>query len=197
MVVEKEKHIMMAKEKTPAQEIHVSHVTIRQSISFLLLRLILLEVVSILGLILSLLFFFNPGVQNQLGGWILYVNIPYFVGIVLLKTFVMLFIILQWLEEYYEINPKYVIHKKGFIFRKEEKYLLTHLGKVKLEQGVLGRIFNYGNVKIFNWALEKDVTLYLIHNPTKAMRILEELLPESDEEKETIREHLIDRDVES
>lgn len=195
MVIVKEKHDLLDKESSPHQ-IHVSHITIRQSISFLLLRLVVLEIVSILGLIFSLIFFFNPDVQNQLGGWILYVNIPYFVGIVLLKTFVMLFIILQWLEEYYEINPKYIIHRKGFIFKKEEKYLLSHLGKVKLEQGVMGRILNYGNVKVFNWALEKDVTLYIIHNPTKAIRVLEELLPESDEEKETIRQHLIERDAE-
>ena len=92
MVVDKEKHSMLEKERT-VQEIHVSHVTIRQSISFLLLRLIALELVSILGLILSLVFFFNPDIQNQLGGWILYVNIPYFVGIVSFKTFLMLFII--------------------------------------------------------------------------------------------------------
>lgn len=195
MVVVKERHDLLEKQGDN-QGIHVSHVTIRQSISFLLLRLVVLEVVAILGLVLSLVFFFNPEIQDRLGDMILFVNIPYFVFTVLLKTFIMLFVIVQWLNEYYEINPKYVVHKRGYFFKKEERYTLAHLGKVRIEQSILGKFFNYGNVRIFNWALEKEVTLYLIHNPMKAVRILQELLPEADEEKETIREHLMEEDKE-
>lgn len=60
-----------------------------------------------------------------------------------------------------------------------------HLGKVSLEQNLLGRLLNYGNVKVFNWALEKEITLYLIHNPMKTIRVLQDLLPEADEENKT------------
>ncbi len=195
MVVAKEKFNLLEKPREE-QVIHVSHITIRQSISFLLIRLVVLEVVSVLGLILSLVFFFNPQIQDRLGDLILYVNIPFFCFVIILKTIVMLMVIIRWLNEYYEITPKYVIHKRGFFFKKEERYTLVHLGKVRLEQGLLGRLLNYGNVKVFNWALEKEITLYLVHNPTKAVKVLKDLLPETDEEKETIREHLIEEDKE-
>jgi len=195
MIVVKEKFELNAR-KTEEQVIHVSHITIRQSISFLLIRLVVLEVVSVLGLILSLVFFFNPQIQDRLGDSILYINIPYFCFVIILKTIVMLAIIIQWLNEYYEITPKYVIHKRGFFFKKEERYTLAHLGKVRLEQNLLGKLLNYGNVKVFNWALEKEITLYLIHNPTKGVKVLRDLLPETDEEKETIREHFIEEDKE-
>ncbi len=195
MVAAKEKFNLLEK---PNEEhgIHVSHITIRQSISFLLIRLVTLEIVSVLGLILSLVFFFNDQVQDRLGDLILFINIPFFALVVLVKTIVMLFIVIQWLNEYYEITPKYIVHKRGFLFKKEERNTLMHLGKVSLEQNLLGRLLNYGNVKVFNWALEKEITLYLIHNPMKTIRVLQDLLPEADEENKTIREHLIEEDKE-
>lgn len=195
MVVQKEKFERMESPATH-EALTVSHVTIRQSISFLIIRLITLEFIAILGLVSSLLFFFNDDIQNSLGGYILLVNIPFFISIVFIKTAIMILIVMRWLNEYYEINTKYIVHRRGFIFKKEERYTLKHLGKVKLEQGIFGRLLNYGNVRVFNWALEKEVNLYLIHNPIKAVRILETLLPDADEESETVREHLIEEDKE-
>jgi hypothetical protein len=103
----------------------------------------------------------------------------------------MVFVITQWVNEYYEITPKEVIHKTGFFLKKEEKHMLEHLGKLEIEQGLLGRIFNFGTLKLNNWALGKDAILYLIHNPMKYHYILETLLPNADEQKQILREHMV------
>jgi hypothetical protein len=104
----------------------------------------------------------------------------------------MAYIIFEWLEEYYEIYPREVIHKKGIIFKNEQRYILKHIGSVTLLQGIWGRIFNFGTIKLYDWLLGKDTYLYLIHNPIKYHAVLKELLTETDKEKEVFREHVIE-----
>lgn len=177
------------------KKIFVSHVTIRQSISFLILRLIVLEIISAALVILFYSFLVPTGIMENIFGnsYSLYntiLFILFFIG----KTLFMIYIVIVWLNEYYEITPKEIVHKTGLIFRKEERHVLEHIDSVEIEQGLLGRIFNYGNLSLFNWVLEKNTTLYLIHNPLKYLHILQNLLPQSDQKKRLIREHIIEKE---
>ena len=182
-------------EEDNGRNIVVSHVTIRQSISFLIFRLIVLEIISSVLIILFYSTFVPTGiVENLLGGSYGVYNTLLFIIFVIGKTLFMVFIIVVWLNEYYEITPKEVIHKSGLFFRKEERLVLSHVDSVDLQQGLLGRVFNYGNLVLFNWVLEKSTLLYLIHNPKKYLKILQDLLPQSDQKKQTIREHIIEKE---
>lgn len=180
---------------TDGQSITVTHVTIRQSISVLLLRLIVLELLISLGVIAFHTVILSTGIREVLGENITFFNIPIFITLVFLKILAMVFITFQWINEYYEINPHEIIHKRGLIFKKTERYKLKHLGSLRMEQGVLGRILNYGTIKLYNWTTEKGILLYLIHNPMKYHHILETILPEIDEEKQVIREHIFEEEV--
>lgn len=189
--VEKKKKIFgIIREKDDAR-ITVTHVTIRQSIFFLVLKLLFLEGVAIVGIVSFHIFLFTSLQTAQVSQTIQELNIPLFLSMVFFKTVLTIYIIIEWLEEYYEITPKEVIHKKGLLFRKEERYSLKHLERMRLEQGILGKIFNYGSLSMYNWVLGKDIQLYLIHNPLKYHSILETLLPEADEQKDIFREHLL------
>lgn len=175
--------------------ITITHVTIRQSIFFLLLKLILIEGVAAFGLILFHVLFFSTEVievANTLIGTISAFNITLFLTLVFLKTILVLFVIIQWINEYYEITTKEIIHKKGLIFRSEERHTLKHLGSIEIDQGVFGRIFNFGTIRLFNWESERNVVLYLIHNPMKYRDILQSILPNVDFTKEVIREHILE-----
>ena len=68
------------------------------------------------------------------------------------------------------------------------------MGSITLEQGLLGRIFNFGSLKLFDWALEENIHIYLIHSPLKYHHILETLVPEADREKNVFRERVIDEE---
>lgn len=107
----------------------------------------------------------------------------------------MIYIVVLWVNDYYKISSLELIHKRGFIFKKEEKDLLEHLGALKLDQGLLGRIFNFGTLTLYNWALEQNVVMYNIHNPVRYRDILRILLPNIDEGKSVFREHLLDEDL--
>ncbi|MCR4324748.1 MAG: PH domain-containing protein [Candidatus Curtissbacteria bacterium] len=176
------------------EQIVVSHLTIRESITFLVLRLLALEIIAAIGIIIFHNFILSPTVKNAISPDLIIFNIPLFILLVLVKTFIMIFIIIQWLNEYYEITSKEIIHKKGLIFRREEKYKLEHLGSLRIEQDVIGRILNYGSLKLYNWALGKEVSLYLIHNPRKYHHVLQSLLPSADEEKKVFREHMLEKE---
>ena len=187
----KEKIISFEK-KGKASSITVTHITVRQSIFFLVLKLLFLEAVAAGSIIAFHLALSNYATMYSLN--ISFFNIPIFVLLVLLQTVFMIYVIVNWLEEYYEITPMEVIHRKGFLFRKEERYILDHVGSITLEQGLLGRIFNFGSLKLFDWALEENIHIYLIHSPLKYHHILETLVPEADREKNVFRERVIDEE---
>lgn len=175
-------------------KINVTHVTIRQSISVLILRLVVIELFAAIFVIVFFVFLISTDVSRGFSATLPVVGITFFVIFVLAKTALIIFIIIQWLNECYEITPKEIVHKNGLFFKKEERNALNHLAKLEIDQGIFGRIFNYGTIKLYNWVLEKNVTLYLIHNPMKYHELLQEILPEADREKQLIREHVLESD---
>ena len=174
------------------RKIVISHVTIRQSISFLVLKLLVIEALAAVSIIIFHSVLLKTNIKEIIGEDLLIFNIPLFIILVLIKSFFTIFIIIQWLNEYYEITTKEVVYRKGLIFKKEDRHLFEHIGSVKLEQGIFGRIFNFGTIRLFNWTREKNMYMYLIHNPSKYINILEELLPEADKEKKVFREHVLE-----
>lgn len=172
------------------QEITVTHITIRQSIFFLILKLFSIEVIAAICLVGAIWILIN---SNAFGySNLKFYIIPIFIFAVLSKTFFTFLTITQWLEEYYEITPTEIVHHNGFIFKKEERHKLIHMKSLSLEQGTFGKIFNYGTIRLNNWSLDKDIFLYLIHNPIKYHRILKNLLLEADTERQILREHVLD-----
>lgn len=186
--------ILTFDKKNETGTITVTHITVRQSIFFLVLKLLFLETVAALAIIAFHLFLSSTSINIIGNNSVSVFNIPLFLILVLLKTGFMIYVIVQWLEEYYEITPKEVVHRKGFLVRKEEHYTLDHIGSISIEQGLLGRIFNFGTLKLFDWALEEEVYIFLIHSPRKYNNILQTLIPEADIEKKVFRENLIDKD---
>lgn len=187
---------MKVEKSEKGRQIVVSHVTIRQSISFLVLRLLTIEAIAAMAIIAFHAILFNDVIRESIGENIIVFNIPFFIILVALKTFFMIFVIVQWLNQYYEITTREVIYRKGLIFKKEERNKFEHIGSVELEQGMFGRVLNFGTIRLFNWATEKDVLLYLIHNPMKYQHILEDLVPEADRGKKVLREHILEPEEE-
>lgn len=186
--------LMKLEKSEKGHMIVVSHITIRQSISFLVLRLIAIETIAAFAIIAFHTAVMSSFVKERIFEGVSFFNIPFFMILVVLKTFFMIFIMVQWLNQYYEISTKEVIYRKGLIFKKEERYEFEHIGSIELEQGIFGKLLNFGTIKLFDWATEKDVLLYLIHNPMKYEKILEDLIPEADRGKKVVREHIIEPD---
>lgn len=188
-----EKVISISK-KDGNENIVVTHVTIRQSIFILILKIVIVELIAAIAIIIFHSFITSVGVRDTIGSTNFF-NIPLFIVLVIMKTSLTIYVIFLWIEEYYEITPKEITHRNGFIFKSVEGNSISHLGALEIEQDILGRFFNYGTLKLFNWALEREVTLYLIHNPMKYYAILQQLIPDADKEKHVLREHIIEKDT--
>src|SRR3989344_469203 len=179
----------MAETNNAGGTLRITHLNIRQSIFFLVLKIILLD---IFGALASVLYFssvsgeFLPQIFDN---FLLSYNLFFFSILVILKIVLTTFVILQWINEYYEIWPNAIIYKTGFINTKEEKHPTEHIRAIKMEQGFFGKIFGFGTISLYDWFTQKHFLLYLIHNPNKYFSVVEGLIPKAEEEKETFREH--------
>lgn len=176
--------------------IHVTHINIRESITFLLARVFVLD---ILVAIVILVFFttlcqFLP--TESISQRILSYHSLFFILLGILKISLTIYIILEWLNEYYEVTPVKIIHKKGVLWRKEQHYALEYIRTIKLNQSMFGRVFNFGTIDLCDIRRNVVVDLYLIHNPHRYMKILEQLVVNPHEEKRIIKQHLFGEDIE-
>ena len=176
-------------------KLQVSHVNVRLSISLLLGRLIIVEIVSAF---LVLAFFISWNLYEQeLLNFINFplISLPLYAVAVMVKTFITIGIILQWLNEYYEITKTIVYHRKGLIFKTEERYFLRNVAQVEVIQGVLGRLFNFGTISLSDERRNKIIDMDYLHNPMRYAKILEDLSPQASEVKHILREHIVEKDI--
>ena len=171
------------------RKIYVTHVNIRLSIFFLLLKLISIELVSGIVIIVWQIGLGFYVTSFQIMQNIIRYGLPLLIFLVLFKTFVTIFIILQWLNEYYEISASTIKYRKGIIFRRAYEYPTADIKFVDVEQGAFGRIFNYGTITLMNIRRIEYAQMYLIHNPLRYAHVIEEIVPGLVEHKRVIRRH--------
>ena len=103
--------------------------------------------------------------------------------------------VLEWLNEYYEITPKNIIYKRGLIFREIDRFSLDKVRAVGVQQGIFGKLINSGTVTLYDVRLNKYIDLFQIHNPMKYLHVLEDLIPNLEERKTVLREHMKEEEV--
>ncbi|MGE5041495.1 MAG: PH domain-containing protein [Candidatus Levyibacteriota bacterium] len=169
------------------KEITLTHLNIRQSISILLAKLIFIDILA--AVIVTAVYF---GIVTG-GNWLNYneantiLFLSTFLGTGLLKIIADAAIILLWLNEYYEITPDYIIHKKGIIFRKTEQYRISNVRMMDVADTFFGELLNYGTVTLFDIRLEKYLDMFMIHNPDRYAKVLKQLRPEIEMKEDRMR----------
>ena len=174
----------MAQNITKGKKIYVTHINIRQSIFFLVLKLIVLDAMITLIAVLYFSLASNTIVSEFFSKMAFSHSVSFLLALVFLKVALTIYIVMRWINEYYEIWPDMLIHRSGFIFRKEERHPFSQMRSVKVEQGFFGKFLEYGTISLYNWYLKTDTALYLIHNPIKYFHIIEELIPKTEKERD-------------
>ena len=170
----------------------VLHLNIRQSISILLFKIIALDIIAASLIAFFFLLFTQFNSTNPFIEKFFSFNTIFFVFLGVWKISFTAFVILQWLNEYYEVYTDHIEYKKGIIYRKIEKRELMRVETVKLYQDLLGRLLNYGTISLFDRRRNRIMDLYLIHNVNRFFPIIEALTNQADEEKYLFREHVFD-----
>lgn len=171
-----------------------THINVRQSIAFLVIRLVFIE------LLFALFFYFiafpNSFLQSFFAIILNGFSIRFFLFLlaVLAKLFFEFTAVYRWLNEYYEITTTKLIHRKGFLFRKWEMYDFKQVRLAGVKQGLFGRLLNYGTIHLYDPYANKNVYVYLVHNPVKYFDIIKDFVSKVsklDEEREVVSFHKI------
>ncbi len=173
--------------------INVTHLNVRESIVFLIGRLFVLDIIAtFIALMFFSPFLFPLPIEVKMK--IVGANVWYFLLLASGKIILTLFVVLQWINRYYEITSSKIYYRRGIIWRKEDRYDLTQVRSIGVQQDLLGRIFNFGTLFFYDRGVYKYYYMHYIHNPLRYLDVLHRLLPDVDVEKEMIREHIRDRD---
>lgn len=176
--------------------IPVTHVNVRTSIVFLISKLIILDIIATA---VALAYFGAVSyslLSEEARLMIFSYNLGYFLTLGIAKVFLSLYVVLQWINEYYEIRPDKIIYRRGIIFRRVDVYDYAHIRSIGVHQGMLGRIFNFGSLSIYDRGVYKYYYLSYIHNPLKYFDLLKKLVPNADIEKEIVRDSIRDKETE-
>ena len=94
---------------------------------------------------------------------------PFTIGATLIGA-IWEFLKLRSLE--YGVTNKRVISKSGIISRKTEEMKVSSIETVEIKQGVLGRIFGYGTIKVTGQGVS-DVVFDKIDDPMSVKKAIE------------------------
>jgi hypothetical protein len=168
-------------------EITVTNLNIRQSIVVLLFKLVLIDLI-LAFVVIGLYYLMVQGEQLEIAAsrdTLLFLSVFTILGIV--KIGLTIYVVLQWLNEYYELSPDYISHKSGIVYRKTEKYKLSLVRAMDVQDSFFGEIFNFATISLFDIRMNKYLDMYLIHNAHRYARILKKLRPTIEIKKEDIR----------
>lgn len=115
------------------------------------------------------------------------VNMLIVILISTLDLVVSVFMALAWKKESYVIHPNKIVHTRGILFRRHDTYECNNIETVRLKQGVLAKLLNYGTLAIYDPALRRNIILYNIPDPLKYKKnIRNQLLATGEKKKQFI-----------
>lgn len=160
------------------KHITLTYLNIRESITILLTKLIFIDLMlAALALLYYFLILegerFVAGISSNITLFLVV-----FTVIAVFKMTMTCYVILDWLNEYYEITPEHIIHKHGIIFRKTEHYRLNNVRAMKIKDSLLGEMFNFATITLYDIRLIKYLDMYLVHNARRYAKILKEIRPQ-------------------
>jgi membrane protein YdbS with pleckstrin-like domain len=77
----------------------------------------------------------------------------------------MLYIVLDWVFEYFIIKNDTIVLRRGIIFSHEDVYQMEDVKTINVYQGFWGKLFNTGTVSFFDASVRKPEYLSGIDNP--------------------------------
>lgn len=109
----------------------------------------------------------------------------------ILVTFIqnafLVYLALQWTNDYYEIGDKEVSHISGIISKTKKSYPYRDIQSIVVHQGFLGRLLNYGEVVIYIPTLTQDLHFRGIADPEKFANLIKSSHPMPKEGKYIFR----------
>lgn len=170
---------------TDGKAITLTYLNIRQSIAVLLAKLVAVDILMA-GIVIFLYWTLITG-STFFGYDSSLVFLFTFIALGLVKAFIDTYVILLWLNEYYEITPDSIVHRKGVIFRKTQMYDVNKVRSMDVQDTFLGEMFNFATITLYDIRLNKYLDMYLIHNAQRYAHVLKQLRPSIEISEDKVR----------
>ncbi len=73
----------------------------------------------------------------------------FFIIFLVLQLFFISYIFLSWIQDYYRLESKVLSHHRGIILKQVDQYLLSEIEIIRVTQGIMGKIFDYGSIHLY------------------------------------------------
>lgn len=110
------------------------------------------------------------------------------------KISLTIYVVLEWMDEYYEVFQDHMNYVKGVFYKTKRRIAYEDIENIHIEQGVVGKLLNFGTIRLFNWKSQKYEYLYQVHNPMRYYHVFEKLMPKVDREEKTFKKKLIEQE---
>lgn len=110
---------------------------------------------------------------HQLNFWL---GIAVFLVIIAAQTALLAAIILRWSHDYYTFQEDTIIHTRGVFTQHNEIYSLKTIEAASVQQTLLGKLLNYGTVRVYSPVLKKEYFLQEIPDPHNMKDVIVGLL---------------------
>jgi uncharacterized membrane protein YdbT with pleckstrin-like domain len=156
-------------------------IIIRKSIAVFAIRVIVLELVfEIIYLSWRTLIHYLPFSLET----VLTLNaasiIIFFILVTVIQNIFLLYITLNWVNDYYEFRTKDIAQFKGILGRTKQSYQYRDIQSITIKQSVFGRLFNYGDVILYIPMLGQSIHFSEVPDPKKFVSFLKSLQPETE-----------------
>ena len=147
----------------------ISEIIVRKSIFFLFLKFIF--IFAILSVLYFVLYRFFQILDLDHHSWILLALMR------IIELFAGLYIFLDWHFAFYKITHDHIIYNEGVFLIKRHMFSVRNIESVSLRQGIIGRIFKFGDLKLTAPTMQESISLKMIHKPWKYLRVIHEMVP--------------------
>jgi len=153
----------------------VENILLRECIFFYSLKIASVIFISLLVLLLFRTpILFVPLARDRLLD-IYLANTFVMLIIFLFEIFFILAISVIWVNQFYEIMPGKIVHRRGVFKKQKTVYECAHVQRIELKQGFIGKLLNFGTLILYSPALDKEVYLVNIDSPEKYLNIIQKI----------------------
>ena len=146
-------------------------VIIRQSVIILFFKLLFLETAFLSFFLLLLLVASLVVTSFSLTDTTVIIFIYGVLNII--KGFITMIAVMNWVRHYYEIWPGIVIYKSGLFGRRASSFKLHNISVIEIEQSMVARMCNYGSIQLQNMFVKEQFYLVDVPHPQKVITMIQ------------------------
>lgn len=95
--------------------------------------------------------------------------------------------IAYWVSEEYVLTEEDLIAKQGIMTKKQTAYPYTNMQRIHVQQGVLGRMFNFGTISVYMPVLGQEIFFKDLSGPHGFAEYLKKLTPNQNQNSFLLR----------